>query len=575
MKTPKIAAIVAFVLALAAATAWTWKIHSFPTIGIDDANIFFSYAENLASGNGFTYARNGEPVEGFTSILWTVICAVSFYFGLDELGVFVFAFILFVVTQFLLLGAIRNATLPPDRNARFLQVIYAALVLSSPSYITWMTITLMDTSLWGFIIAVMTYFLVSPPRSKLTIVIAAIAFGLAPAARPEALLVAPVFLALLWLRLMATCRKHAVRMCLCLALAFVATAVGLTIFRIQYFGYPFPNTYYAKVSPSIIYNLREGLYYIYGFALSGNVVSTLSLVPIIRVILWISETIKRLLNGSLIFTNMPTVSAGTAVSFATVTLLGIPVITGGDHFGLFRFFQPAYPLIILSAILSVIELPALHAILPALTLRARREYVLQTVAIGFVIACWFLTIASRPSWISMHLNGSPIDHEFRIAENGIHNGHTLYALVADSDVVPTLGVITAGGVARTYSGKIIDLMGLNNSTIAHYPGERRGTKNHAAFETDAFFLVEPDILLLKPIGWAADLLKGLCSDPRFIDSWRYGRIYSSHDHSRGINVLINSNFYNIIGTNADLEYYDLMYWSNKWVEATILPKREN
>ena len=47
--------------------------------------------------------------------------------------------------------------------------------------------------------------------------------------------------------------------------SFVATAVVLgllTLFRLQYFGYPLPNTYYAKVSPSLAYNLEDGAVYL-------------------------------------------------------------------------------------------------------------------------------------------------------------------------------------------------------------------------------------------------------------------------------------------------------------------------
>ncbi len=64
MKIKTIIWIVILLVLLAGVTAWTWKLHGCPRIGIDDANIFFTYAENLASGNGITYGQNGERVEG-------------------------------------------------------------------------------------------------------------------------------------------------------------------------------------------------------------------------------------------------------------------------------------------------------------------------------------------------------------------------------------------------------------------------------------------------------------------------------------------------------------------------------
>ena len=49
-----------------------------PLIGIDDANIFFVYARNFANGNGFVYHPGGERVEGFSSVLWVMICSLGY-----------------------------------------------------------------------------------------------------------------------------------------------------------------------------------------------------------------------------------------------------------------------------------------------------------------------------------------------------------------------------------------------------------------------------------------------------------------------------------------------------------------
>ncbi|MGZ9166993.1 MAG: hypothetical protein ACXW4U_17620, partial [Anaerolineales bacterium] len=54
---------------------------NYPLIGIDDANIYFVYARNLANGYGFVYNIGSERVEGFTSLLWTLISALVFKFS--------------------------------------------------------------------------------------------------------------------------------------------------------------------------------------------------------------------------------------------------------------------------------------------------------------------------------------------------------------------------------------------------------------------------------------------------------------------------------------------------------------
>jgi hypothetical protein len=81
--SPKISSVLivlaAFSFCIAATSFSFYKLHN-PLNGIDDANIYFVYARNLASGHGFVYNIGGERVEGFTSLLWTVISALAFKF---------------------------------------------------------------------------------------------------------------------------------------------------------------------------------------------------------------------------------------------------------------------------------------------------------------------------------------------------------------------------------------------------------------------------------------------------------------------------------------------------------------
>jgi hypothetical protein len=42
-------------------------------LGIDDAYIFFVYADNFANGNGMVYNVDSERVEGFSSMLWLLL----------------------------------------------------------------------------------------------------------------------------------------------------------------------------------------------------------------------------------------------------------------------------------------------------------------------------------------------------------------------------------------------------------------------------------------------------------------------------------------------------------------------
>jgi hypothetical protein len=57
------------ILFVLVATWMTYRLHGSPQTGIDDANIVFSYSENLAAGRGMVYGHNPERMEGFTSML--------------------------------------------------------------------------------------------------------------------------------------------------------------------------------------------------------------------------------------------------------------------------------------------------------------------------------------------------------------------------------------------------------------------------------------------------------------------------------------------------------------------------
>lgn len=71
--------LAAFLLCFSA-TYYALHELNYPLIGTDDANIYFVYARNLANGYGFVYNIGGERVEGFTSLLWTVIAALAYKF---------------------------------------------------------------------------------------------------------------------------------------------------------------------------------------------------------------------------------------------------------------------------------------------------------------------------------------------------------------------------------------------------------------------------------------------------------------------------------------------------------------
>ena len=540
--------------------------------GIDDAQILFSYSSNLAAGHGLVYANNPEHVEGATSLLWTLICAIPFRLGLDESGVLAISVFLLCLTQILILGIIRRAAAARQFPSWPFELTYLFLVFSCPAYFTWMSITLMDTCLWGFLVVLMIRVALKPPRSPLGVVLASIPFFLAPLGRPEAVLVAPVVILLAWLR-NGTGQEDRRRLVLVLTTAVLVSVAAVTIFRLSYFGYPLPNTYYAKVSPSLAYNLQGGTNYLYGYATQSGLVIGVCVLLLMGLAAWWAGALAGRLTSCLRTRRWPAICIASwkLSALVAVILLVAPVLTGGDHFIMFRFYQPAYPVITLTLVLLLIAWSPAGASAQLASLLQPKRYLIPSCCLSLLLAFWAYHYLQQPSWSSFR-DASPIQYQFSLTEGGIRTGRRLSGLFAGAATLPTIGVYKAGGVARTYPGRIVDLMGLNTPAIAHYRGDRKGRKNHAAFEKDAFFkLGRIDVLLASPpvppdtVSFASYVLKGLMDDPRFVERWRYGLLRSSGAEGDAFEAFYFSGFVDSLEATARYQFRETMKWSNKWI----------
>lgn len=476
------ATVILFVITLLATTAASVasaQLHGSPRIGIDDANIFFVYARHLADGHGFVYNVGGERVEGFTSMLWVLVCAVFFAFSeapemliLGLCTVFVA-----VANAWILFFLLRREETSRTRQA-VLGVGYLALLFSSPAYVTWTTITLMDVCLWGLVLALGAVALLQRAHLMLAGVVVLMLLT-----RPESLAVVPVVLVLLVLR-----NPKNWRSVLAPTIAFLTTVIALTAFRLLYFGYPLPNTYYAKVSPSLAENLGPGLKYLGTFLVGSPV----ALVSAILVVLVVAQDLLQRIRQKDVSALSPTILC----ALFCAALLVLPVLSGGDHFPMSRFYQGAYPLLLLFLFVALNEY------------RLRTHLAVTAVALLTLVNATF----SADSWHGLArqpLAERPLVNEFEIAEKGRRVGRAFQqAFQENSTTLPSLGVITAGGVKMEYSGEVVDLMGLNNTRMGHSPGDRRGIKNHVAFNPEIFFELRPDVILPNALPYSADQTPG-------------------------------------------------------------------
>ncbi len=325
-----------------------------------------------------------------------------------------------------------------------------------------------------------------------------------PAARPEGAAIALAFS-------LALAGYFAWRRKLALSLWAVgaffgaaAVAVCITLWRLSYFGYPVPNTFYAKESTGIIAQAKLGAIYAMHFLLDSATTSIVAICCGLAAYGWFRkskvdrETRRR--------------DATAIPALFLIGLCGMYAALGGDHFQSSRFLQP------LVSVLSPIAGAASILVWRALLKDQRRPAMIAaSLALVGIIAAPIARFAN---------NGGGIRDEFRIADRLRYAGQIFEALPQH----PSVGVIAAGGIKRTYSGFVYDIMGLNWVEMAHAVPDKTGAfRDHGAFEESLFLTTEPDVLLpgdllspcqpmnVWPNGFIRMLLKGMTEDKRFTD----------------------------------------------------------
>ena len=505
----------------------------YPLTGIDDANIYFVYAKNVANGHGFVYNLGGERVEGFTSILWTLICALVFKLSsYPELILLIINILIISVGIAVTLIYLQNDFLGVEKSQRTKLLwsgIFLVLVLTSPRYIVWNTITLMENGLWSTLLLVTTIFVIKDHPSPQAINLGFIPLSiLLVLARPESMLWGVIFIGVLYIRLaFAKSPAIALKDLAPSILGFVVSITLMIWFRIQYFGYLLPNTYYAKVSPSLTYDLQQGVIYLSKYIISDPIV----LISVIAV------TVSGLHTIAGIFSRQIPNDGSFFLPIIAGTGLLEPLITGGDHFGSFRVYQNIYPIEILCLLYFI------NRILPKYIKRSESPKWAQLQSKVFTFGpTLLLALVFLSSQIYMWNSIKPeLDIEFNVADYGRKNGALIQKLFSPLPELPSLGVVTSGGIKYSYNGEIVDLMGLNNTLMAHNHGDRKGIKNHAAFDIPTFYELQPDIVWPRTVienNWGyseseikeswenKEGLKGLFDQPRFLEMYTYAKVSS-------------------------------------------------
>jgi len=462
------------------------------TIGIDDGNIFLNYAQHIAHGQGFVFNANGEKVEGFTSLLWVLICAAAYKITAQpELLLICFSLLLTTLVVTNIFTAIKKDVqqLYPEFSKYFFWIYCTFIITIGPSFIAWSVLSLMENALWNFIFISLVMLISATVQSNNVSIrkrVAIVGLGcLLVLTRPEALVWNLVFTTILFYTFLQNRRKifYPILYLLCVAV----TTICLTVFRLHYFGFQFPNTYYAKISPDKIYNLTEGVKYVVNFILGYQPVISLLFI-LMSIMLLYGLTRLKLLNGNSDVSLQGNMIIKKSCIVTVIILVGfvLPFTTGGDHFGGFRFYQDLLPLFAWGILMIV------------WFVKNSNIYKADIRTLGFsVVIIFFIAIGFNDLIDLKNPAKTQLNFEFLLAQQGRNLAEKLNEVFPSGK--PSVGMIAVGGFGLKYEGVTVDLMGLNNISMGHSPGDRKGIKNHAAFNKDVFYKLRPDILLPESI----------------------------------------------------------------------------
>lgn len=512
----------AAVLSVLVCSTLAWLLLGIPSSGINDADVFLVYARNFAEGHGFAYNVGGEQIEGFSSLLWMLICSFFYVMGhAVEVPLFLLNLLFGIITVYACL-------IRCNRKPAFL-----VLLCSAPAWFAWCQIALEESGLWCMLLT-LSILAVSERRVSLS----AWLLPLLALARPESMLWGCWLMLILFFGLgLDRGWRAGLRAGFRPAFTFGIVWAALMLFRGHYFGSLLPGSSCAKASHALQVNMGVGVFYLLGYLFSNPAV-----LLVVLVFGWVCvrEIIgKRGLSKAL------------AVGLCLLPGLGFPLIAGNEASRTFRFYQPLWPLLCL---VSAWAMPLLYE---------RRSRLFRRLAPVVLLVT---------GWAAFALTTN-LKHEFGMARKSREQGAVLARMFKGHAALPSVAMTSSAGCKYLYSGNVYDLKKLAFAAKDRMLGREKGAENQAAFSSGLFREWYPDVLVQSESD-ASDLwmIQGLQSEQWFRERYTKGELWYNDEilfayfSRRFINGLEEGHY----AFNQDLQYV----FSMEDVQDTPLPFQE-
>jgi arabinofuranosyltransferase len=414
---------------------------------MDDAYIYFRYAENWANGAGIVF-NPGVHVEGYTTILWVALLAAGEAVGLNlEL----FSKGLGLAFTLGALGLVAHAhRFVEELDAR--TSAFAAVLLGSSGVFAVWSMSGMDAPMVAFFsLAILLCHAraMANPGDNRAAAITGLLAGVATLARPEC----AVVIAVVGLDRLRSDVTHKRTTVVWMFGAWLLVYAPYFVWRYAYYGHLLPNTFYAKVGSTTAQWMR-GLRYVGRFvwACLPFALSALALV------LYGSARQPRYVR-----------LLASILGLQLVYVIGV----GGDAMPAFRFFAFVMPILALLAAAGLTELA-----------RSERR---ATVVLALFVA--------------FNFGQSSGGHELHervvgavVGERGKQIGLWMRAVLpADTKIA-----VNAAGAVPYFSRLVtIDMLGLNDAHIAHreMPSMGQGLAGHEKGDGAYVLAQRPDYIV--------------------------------------------------------------------------------
>lgn len=402
----------------------------------DDAYIFFRYAKNYAHGHGLVF-NPGERVEGYTSFTWVMIMAGVIRLGFDPVLLSKVLGLIFSIGSMCLLYLISK--LIARQRPFVFNILSVFMIACNGSFALW-TLSGMETSLFIFLFFAAIYAYLYEHYRARYMLLTPFLFVLLSLTRPEGIFLFGLTYVHRVVNLYRSKRLH-VRENVRYVGLFVLLLFPFFLWRISYYGYPLPNTFYAKTGPSWVY-LKMGLDYTVLFLKQYALWGLALIIPFCA--LFFRK--DRFWYGYCVMLIMAFIAYVTAI--------------GGDVLLENRFYIPVF---------FLMYLLVQEGFYDAYRFLRKQKYLKTMRTKPVCLTCILLMTLLYSAWTFYYPYTSILDSK-KLMENVVRKFSRTADWVNSQDVRDaSLATTGMGAVSYLADIEVIDMYGITDSYIAHHP----------------------------------------------------------------------------------------------------------